>query len=133
MKTFASLGRWAWLLLPAAFLLWFVSYFCARGMLEHRGTAPWLRVTVALIPVLPFALFLLLFIRGIREMDELQRRIHLEALAVAFPLTMLLLQTLGLLERAIPLPFEDWSYAHVWAYLPLFYFLGLALATRRYQ
>jgi hypothetical protein len=132
MKTFASLGRWSWLL-PVAIVLWLVLYFCARELLKHATMPTWLRVTVALIPVPPFALCLLLFIRGMREMDELQRRIQLEALAVAFPLTLLLLQTLGLLERAIPLPFEDWSYAHVWAYLPLFYFLGVALATRRYQ
>ena len=41
--------------------------------------------------------------------------------------------TLGLLQRAIVLPFEDWSYLHVWVYLPVFYFGGIAIASRRYQ
>jgi heme A synthase len=80
-----------------------------------------------------FTVFLVTFIRLIGGMDELQRRIQLEALAVAFPLAILLLMTLGLLQRAIHLPFEDWSYAHVWAYLPIFYFIGLVVANRRYH
>jgi hypothetical protein len=66
-------------------------------------------------------------------LDEMQRRIHLEALAIAYPLATLLLMTLGLLQRAVELPFEDWSYAHVWIYLPIFYFLGVAFTARRYQ
>jgi hypothetical protein len=121
------------LLLGVSAAVWVLSYFGARVLLERDDLATWLRVSVALVPVLPFALCLLLTIRGIRGMDELQRRIQLEALAVAFPLTMLLLMTLGLLQRAVTLPFEDWSYLHVWYYLPLFYFVGLAFALRRYQ
>ena len=78
------------------------------------------------------AVFLASFIRRIGRMDELQRRIHLEALAIALPLATLLLMTLGLLQRAISLPFEDWSYAHVWPYLPIFYLVGFFISKRRY-
>ena len=124
-------GKGSWFL--AAGVVWILAYFAARGVLKHGPIETWLRVTVALMPVPPFVAFLLLFIGKVRSMDEMQRRIHLEALAVAFPLTMILLMTLALLQRAINLPFEDWSYAHVWIYLPLFYFLGLALAKRRYE
>jgi len=118
--------------LPAA-ALWILSYLGARLALKTLEMDPWLRVTVALIPVLPTALFLWLIIANIRGLDELQRRIHLEALAIAFPLAILLLWTLGLLQVAIDLPAEDWSYRHVWVYLPLFYFVGLAIARRRYE
>lgn len=124
-------GRGNWFF--GAAVVWILAYFAARGILEGGPVETWLRVTVALIPVPPFIAFLLLFIGNVRSMDEMQRRIHLEALAVAFPLTMILLMMLGLLQRAIELPFEDWSYAHVWIYLPLFYFLGLAIAKRRYE
>ncbi|MSS72575.1 MAG: hypothetical protein EXS64_13935 [Candidatus Latescibacteria bacterium] len=115
------------------FAVWFLAYFGARGLLEHGPAEAWQRVGVALLPVPFFAVFLVTFIRRIGSMDELQRRIQLEALAVAFPLALLLLMTLGLLQRAIHLPFEDWSYAHVWPYLPIFYFIGLAVASRRYR
>ena len=71
--------------------------------------------------------------RGVRQLDELEQRIQLEALAFAFPLAMILLLTLGLLEIAIQLPPEDLSYRHVWAMLPVLYFIGLIVANRRYQ
>ena len=40
--------------------------------------------------------------------------------------------TLALMERAVGLKFEDWSYMHVWIYVPLFYLAGLVIARRRY-
>jgi len=92
-----------------------------------------LRVLAALLPVAPFAWMLWEIIKGVRSMDELEQRIQLEALVVAYPSTLILLMTLGLLEIAIKLPPEDLSYRHVWAMLPVFYFLGLAIAKRRYR
>ncbi len=112
---------------------WVLCYFAARLALKELQLDAWLRVTVALLPVVPTTLFLWSAIQFIRGLDELHRRIHLEALAIAFPLSILLLWTLGLLELAIDLPAEDWSYRHIWVYLPLFYFAGLAITTRRYR
>ena len=65
--------------------------------------------------------------------DELERRIQLEALAFAFPMTLLLIMTLGLLEIAIGLNRDHWSYRHVWPMLFILYFAGLARAKRRYE
>ena len=114
-------------------ITWFVAYWGARAVLENPNLAVGLKVAAALIPVPIFALFLLLFIRLIRTMDELERRIQLEALAIAYPLAVILLMTLGLLQRAVQLPFEDWSYAHVWMYVVIFYFLSIPWVARRYQ
>ncbi|MCI0393770.1 MAG: hypothetical protein L0332_24450 [Chloroflexi bacterium] len=116
----------------AASILFVLSFIAARGFVEIE-MSPALTVAVALLPVLPFILWVLALIRKIGELDELQRRIHLEALVIAYPLTMLLLMTLGLLEVGIELPAEDLSYRHVWSLLPIFYFLGLTLAKRRYE
>lgn len=113
-------------------ILWLALYFGARAILKQEGLGAGLRVGIALLPVPVFATFLWHAIRSIRSADEFERRIHLEALAVAFPLAMLLLTTLALMERAVALRFEDWSYAHVWIYLPIFYLGGLTLARRRY-
>ena len=117
----------------SAAVLWALVYFLARWLLDNRQLQDGLRVVVVLTPIVPFAIFLVLMLAGIRQMDELHRKVHLEALAIAFPLTMLLLMLLGLLELVIPLSPEDWSYRHVWQFLPLFYFLGLAFTWRRYQ
>ena len=122
----------------AVAVLWVVSFLGTRAFLdrelqERLQLAAWIRFVVALIPVIPAALFLRAVIRGIARLDELHRRVHLEALAFAYPLAILLFMTLGLLQLAVDLPVEDWSYRHVWIYLPLFYFVGLGLAWRRYR
>jgi hypothetical protein len=114
-------------------ILWILTYFLARGFLANPGPSTTVRVAIALLPIPFFAGALWKFIGLLRAADEFERRIHLEALAVAFPLTMLLLMILALMQRAVTLEFEDWSYAHVWYYLPIFYLGGLALARRRYQ
>lgn len=119
-------------------LLWGAVFLGARGFLDadfqaRRNFAPWVRVLVALAPVAPTALFLVCIGAQLRSLDEMQRQVHLEALAIAFPLAILLLMTLGLLQLAIPLPPEDWSYRHIWPFLPCFYFVGLAIAWRRYR
>jgi hypothetical protein len=116
-------------------ILWGASYIAARLALDAdlQLGPTWLRVAAALLPVIPTALALWAIAAGLREADELQRRVHLEALAIGYPLAILLLMTLGLLELAVGLNPEDWSYRHVWIYLPLFYFIGLAIAWRRYR
>jgi hypothetical protein len=113
-------------------IVFILAYFAARGFLEMGGVPDAARVVAALVPVSPFAWMLWEIVRGIRAMDELEQRIQLEALALAFPLALILLMTLGLLEIAVSLPPEDLSYRHVWAMLPAFYFLGLTLARKRY-
>ena len=95
--------------------------------------ADWNRLAVALVPLVPFVAFLWKFIALMREADELERRIQLEALAIAFPLAMVLLMVLALVQLAMPLNPDDWSYRHVWYFLPIFWFGGQAIARRRYQ
>ena len=114
-------------------ILWIITYFFARGFLKSPGPSTAVRVGVALLPIPFFAGALWKFIGFLRSADEFERRIHLEALAVAFPLTMLLLMILALMQRAITLKFEDWSYAHVWMYVVIFYFLSIPWVARRYQ
>ena len=133
MTTAEPNSRRETILVVGSIITWILSYFGARVLLKGFDMGTWLRVAVALFPILPFALLLLLIIRGIRQMDELERRIQLEALAVAFPLTFLLLMTLGLLELAIKLKPEDWSYRHIWPFLFIFYLMGLIIAKRRYE
>ena len=111
---------------------WFLAWFIARVVLESTAPA-WIRVVAALAPTPLAGAALLAIIRGARQLDELEKRIQLEALAFAFVLSMLLLMTLGLLELAIALNRDDWSYRHVWAMLPVLYFGGLVVARRRYS
>lgn len=111
---------------------WGLAYFGARLALELPDVTPWVRVLAALAPVPLAAGALITIVRAAREADELEQRIQLEALSVAFLLAVLLLMTLGLMELAVTLNRNDWSYRHVWAMLPLFYLIGLTRARRRY-
>lgn len=116
----------------AAGIAAFVTYVGARLLLE-RPDAPF-RVAIALAPVPFFVLFILAATRMARRLDELEQRIHLEALAFAFPAVLVFLLTLGLLQVAgVALSPEDWSYLYVWAFAFAFYFIGLTIARRRYR
>ena len=116
-------------------IVWMISYFGARAALEWMGEGQptGSRLAVALIPIIPFAAFIWKFIGSLRQADELERRIQLEALAIAFPLAMVLLMILALVQLAMPLDPDDWSYRHVWYFLPIFWLGGLSIARRRYQ
>jgi hypothetical protein len=113
---------------------WVISWIGARLILDVDASNPaWVRITAALVPIPIAVVALLSILRGARELDELEKRIQIEALAFGFIMSVLLLMTLGLMELAVTLNRDDWSYRHVWAILPTLYFAGLILARRRYS
>ena len=114
-------------------VVWGSLYMLSRGLLELTTLDRAVRVLIALMPTPAFVWFLWTWLKGLAVMDELERRIELEALAFAFPICVVLLMTLGLLELAMPLNKDDWSYRHVWAMMPALYYMGLWRAKRRYQ
>src|SRR5688500_2001601 len=114
-------------------LLWAAISVVARGLLETAIEPRSLRIAIALLPVPFFVWWLWTWMKGVGQMDELERRIELEALAFAFPIAVVLLMTLGLLDLATPLNPDDWSMRHVWAIMPALYYMGLWRAKRRYQ
>lgn len=65
-------------------------------------------------------------------MDEVQIKIQLEAVVIAFSLGLMLLMTLGLLDLFITLNKEDWSYRHIVPLFATFYFIGLFMSKRKY-
>ena len=114
-------------------IVWGICYIGALILLRKFQLEGWVRVAVALLPIPPFVVFLAMVLKEIRSLDELWRRIHLEALAIAFPLAVLLLMILGLMELATGLSPNDWSYRHVWVFMPIFYAIGVLVSIRRYK
>ena len=114
-------------------LLWASIYLLSRGLLELDIQSSPLRVAIALLPTPFFVYYLWTWMKGVSEMDELERRIELEALGFAFPAAIVFLMTIGLLDLAVTLNPDDWSLHHVWLMMPLFYYAGLWRAKRRYQ
>ena len=114
-------------------LLWASIYLLSRGLLELAIPSAPLRVVIALLPTPFFVYYLWTWMKGVGEMDELERRIELEALGFAFPAAVVLLMTLGLLDLAVALNPDDFSLRHIWAMMPIFYYAGLWRAKKRYQ
>ena len=114
-------------------IVWVVTYCTALLFLKNPETPAAVKVAMVILPAIPFAFFLFRFIGHVRGLDELHRRVHLEALALAFPIAMLFLMTLGLIERAGALPVKNFSYREVWYYLPIFYLVAVAISWRRYR
>jgi hypothetical protein len=113
-------------------LLWGSVYLLAHGLLMNK-MHPVLRVLVAMMPVPFFVWYLWTWMKGVAAMDELQRRIELEALGFAFPATLVWLMTIGLLDLAVPLDTEAFSGHHVWLMMPVLYYVGLWRAKQRYS
>jgi hypothetical protein len=117
----------------AAGTIWFVVYFGARLALEDARLPDPLRLAAAFAPLLAFFAFVWVVQRAITGADELQRLIQLQALALAFPTTLVVLMTLGLMEMfhggqlRLP-PLRD-----LWAMLPLLYAICAGVAYWRYR
>ena len=110
-----------------------VAYIISNELLHsyNRGTIPkFTRIGIALLPLPFFAWFIWRFVNLMRSSDEMQRRIQLEALAIAFPASVALLMTLGLMQIGSP-PLVD--YNHLWVGILVLYGIGRTIAERRYR
>ncbi|HBN54140.1 MAG TPA: hypothetical protein DD456_08975 [Stenotrophomonas sp.] len=97
-----------------------------------EGTA--LRACIALLPVPPIAMTLRAMIRYIRDVDELQQRIELQAVSFAAAFVSLLYLTAGLLQAAKVLDIPA-SAAMIWVFplVCLAYGLAKTVVSRRYS
>ena len=116
--------------LSAALAVYGAMLFGSIELLSHAYVArPW-RDVIALSPMLPAAAMAWVILRELRRMDELQRRIQLEALGFSFAGTAVLTFSYGFLEG---LGYPKLSMFTVWPILATLWVVGLVLARRRYQ
>ena len=119
------------MLLAAAVLV--VSFVTAVALIEAGQLPAPARAAAALLPVAAMAAFLWVEISYLRQLDELHRRVQLEALAVAFPLALLLVFTVGSLERA-GVQLQGFERPRdLWPLVVVPYPVGLLFAWRRYR
>lgn len=90
----------------------------------------WWRIPLALAPVIPILFALRAFMRFFRRMDELQRRIQLEALAFSFAVIGVVTFSYGCL---VYVGFPSISWVYILPLMIALWGIGQALATRRYQ
>ena|ERR1043165_348897 len=85
----------------------------------------------ALMPVLPFLAMFVVMARAARSMDEMFRRIQVEALSITFLVTSTLLIGWGQLQKAGFMPMED--VASVWPLMVFVYIACFFAVMRRYK
>ncbi len=117
----------------AAMAVYVVTLVLSILMLKRMELAPLLRAVVALAPVVPIGFVLRTMIRYIRDVDEMQQRIELEAVSIATAMLCLLYMGAGFLQtsRVIDVPA---GVAMIWVFplACLFYGLAKVVVSRRY-
>ena len=110
-----------------------VLLFTSIWLLKHVDTTG-LRAVIALLPVPPIALMLRAMIRYIRDADELQQRIELQAVSFATAFVSLLYLSGGLLQTARVLDVPAGA-AMIWVFplVCLGYGLAKIVVARRYR
>ena len=88
------------------------------------------RFPVALAPMAPFVYGIFACVRYVQSIDEFQRIVALEALAIAFGGTAAVTFGYGFLELA-GLPHVNWTF--VWVVMGVCWLLGDVVAHRRYR
>lgn len=108
----------------------------AVAMLGRAGLIPReLRAVAGLVPNIPLVFWYLGISRWLKEIDELERMIHLEALMVQFALTGIAVMSYGTLARLGVLPdfrVTD-AFPYVWLGMFGFWYLGFLAVRRKYR
>jgi hypothetical protein len=112
-----------------AMLLYTIVIVVSVTLLKAQPHAAW-RIPVALAPCVPAALGVAAFVRFLGRMDDLQRRIQLEALGLAFGATGILTFAYGFLE-GVGFPHLSWVF--IFPFMVMLWGLGLAVASWRYR
>ena len=109
---------------------------CLYLVRENQSWDPKFRVAVTLLPVLPGLIYLRMLWGSFKTMDELQRRIQLEAWAFALGGTVVVSTMMNVLN-ANGVGFENYPHGLEMggAYISVFFFwsLGVAQATARFR
>jgi hypothetical protein len=111
--------------LAAAFLA-----VAASALLKAYAFPMPVKILIALLPAPAYAVLILVILRGVRVMDEMQRRIHLEAAAICLTATVMITITYGFLGLA-GAPQPNWAF--VACVMALLYTFGYAVAHRHYR
>jgi len=119
-----------------AMLAYVLVLFCSILILKKIGldASVYLRALLSLAPVVPILFVCNALIRFLRDSDELERKIELEAIAMSGLFTGLLFLCLGFLANS-KLIYLDGASVAIWVFPCLFGLYGIAkcIASWRYR
>lgn len=99
-------------------------------LIKHGPPSAWWRIPLALTPMISIFFAVRAFLRFFQRIDELQRRIQLEALALSFGITCVVTFSYGLLEYA---GFPPLSWVWIPPFMMALWSCGVCIASRRYR
>jgi hypothetical protein len=122
--------RWIVFLLVAllASAIDLLASFLLRNPALGSGAA---RIAIALMPLPGDIALIFLVLRAVRRLDEFQKRVHFEAITVAFLSTGVAVFVCGYLQQAHIVGFLNSGV--VWAFMLIFYALGYLIAANHYR
>lgn len=99
--------------------------------LNHLALTSAARTAVALAPLPGNLALIAMVLRAIRTLDEFQKRLHFEAVVVAFLATGVIVFIYGFLQKAgVVNPLNTWF---IWLFMAITYAVGYGIAVRHYQ
>lgn len=113
----------------AALIAYMVALMLSVTLLVHVESQMF-RSILALLPMVPGFAMCWIVLRQLRRVDELQRRIQLEAMGFAFAGTALITFSYGFLEIA---GYERLSMFLIWPLMAILWIAGTIIGNRRYR
>jgi len=102
----------------------------AGWALSRLPLSPGGRIAVALTPLPGNIALLALILKEIRTLDDFQKRVHFEAVVVAFLSTGLAVFVYGYLQKAHAV--GPLNVGFVWSFMLITYAVGFAIAAKHY-
>ncbi|QCO06732.1 hypothetical protein [Azospirillum argentinense] len=99
----------------------------AEQLLQPEGT---MKMAIAILPILGTVTVAWTVLRGLRRMDELQRRIQFDAIVLSFTGTALATFAWGFAEGAGA---PELRAFHVWPLMAVLWVVGVCVARWRYR
>ena len=102
----------------------------AEWILTHVHLTPPARLGVACAPIPGNVVLVVLIVQAIRKLDEFKKRVHFEAVVIAFLSTGVIVFIYGFLQKADVLP--PFNAFLIWTFMLITYVIGYAVAIRQY-
>lgn len=99
-------------------------------VLQAGVADPALQIALALLPLAGVAFIVWVIVRQIQQLDELQRRVQLEALAFAFAATAFMSMAYGFLENV---GFPKLPTFAIWPAMATLWVIGVMIGRWRYR
>ncbi|ASK36160.1 hypothetical protein [Alloalcanivorax mobilis] len=111
----------------AALAAYMVVLVVSLWLLSGQPPLPW---AIALLPMVPAIGVCWVVVRQLRRVDEMQIKVQLEAIGLAFAATALVTFSYGFLEIV---GFPKLSMFLVWPLMAVFWLIGLLISRLRYR